>query len=46
MIRKLKACLMLFITMAFLCGLAPAEDKKTILETLTDEEAAMLKRFR
>ena len=42
MIRKLKACLIFVVTMAFLCGLAPAEDEKTIFETLTDEEATTL----
>ncbi|GEM_PF-1079686 len=42
MIRKLQACLLLFVTLAFWSGLASAEDEKTILETLTNEEAATL----
>ncbi len=45
MIRKLKACAMLLVAMSCLGGLASAEDEKTILETLSDEETATLKKL-
>lgn len=45
MICKLKAFVMIFVTMSYLCGLASAEEEKTILETLSNEETATLKKL-
>lgn len=38
----IKVCLMFLVMMVFLCRLGSAEDKKTLIETLTEEEAATL----
>lgn len=38
----IRVCLMFLVAMVFLCRLGSAEDKKTLIETLTEEEAATL----